>query len=285
VSKGRRATARLALALMFYAVAGALALDVISSALGASRGYAALTAYQTPEEKTDTLVRGWLDRLSFGVYEGARDKAESIEQVARAAEALARQARDRAWVLLGLSLAFLAWSARAARGARPPTALIVHLLGVAGVFLAVGLGAPILTVSALGEVAVLGEVVLQHETKGVLSTIEALADTGNHVVALLLAAFSVVVPALKLLMSLLVLLVRHQGLRRFTLRAIDVIGKWSMTDVFVVAILLAFLAAETEQLTDASVGPGLYFFAGYGILSMIAGHLMVRHEAALVTPG
>ena len=49
-----------------------------------------------------------------------------------------------------------------------------------------------------------------------------------------------------------------------------------MTDVFVVAVLLAFLAARTEQLTDAKLGTGLYFFAAYGVLSLAAGQLMIR---------
>ena len=42
-----------------------------------------------------------------------------------------------------------------------------------------------------------------------------------------------------------------------------------MTDVFVVAILLAFLANKSNELTDARLGPGLYFFAAYGLLSMV----------------
>jgi len=59
---------------------------------------------------------------------------------------------------------------------------------------------------------------------------------------------------------------------------IKAIGRWSMTDVFVVAILLAFLTADTAQLTDATLGAGLYFFAGYGLLSIAAGHMMVGYE-------
>ena len=47
-----------------------------------------------------------------------------------------------------------------------------------------------------------------------------------------------------------------------------------------VAVLLAFLTAETAQLTDASVGPGLYFFAGYGLLSIAAGQLMIGFEGS-----
>ncbi len=271
-----------ALAAAFYAAAFVLAFDVVSSAVAASRGYAAVLAFQSPEEKTDTLVKSWLGKLSLGWYEGGERKDRTVAELTREADEAEARASGSAVALLALAVAFLAWAARAARGAGPPVALIANLLGVAGLFLLVGLSAPILTVSARGDFAVIGEVVLQHDTKGVLSTIAALAESGNVVVAVLLGTFSVIVPVLKLVMSLLVLAVPKGRLRQHALRTIDVIGKWSMTDVFVVAILLAFLAAETEQLTDAAVGPGLYFFTGYGILSLLAGHLMVRHEAALV---
>ena len=45
------------------------------------------------------------------------------------------------------------------------------------------------------------------------------------------------------------------------------IGRWSMTDVFVVAILLAVLAGQAGDSTDAWLGHGLWFFAVYAILS------------------
>jgi len=64
--------------------------------------------------------------------------------------------------------------------------------------------------------------------------------------------------------------------RRRVLSVIDHIGKWSMTDVFVVAVLLAFLASGPGGLTRASLGVGLYFFAGYAIASQVAGHLLVH---------
>ena len=113
-----------------------------------------------------------------------------------------------------------------------------------------------------------------------VSTIASLLDTGHLLIAGLLALFSVVVPVGKLVLSLIMMWVGGARLRKSALRLVELVGRWSMTDVFVVAVLLAFLAADTEQLTDATLGAGLYFFAGYGILSLAAGHLMLRHERA-----
>ena len=78
---------------------------------------------------------------------------------------------------------------------------------------------------------------------------------------------------------------RHLHVRRVSIRTVDLIGKWSMTDVFVVAVLLAFLALGDQGLTRAEVGPGLYFFAAYGVLSLVAGQMIVARKRELVGDG
>ena len=52
------------------------------------------------------------------------------------------------------------------------------------------------------------------------------------------------------------------------MRLVHAIGKWSMADVFVVAVLLAMLALGRDPATRAATGPGLYFFAGYCLLAL-----------------
>jgi len=137
---------------------------------------------------------------------------------------------------------------------------------------------PIMTTTQLGR----------PEDSTILGGVVLLIHHGSYPIAAVIFIASVMVPTGKLIAIcwLCWSVARRQATshqqRTRLYRITEFVGKWSMTDVFVVAILLAFLAAETEQLTDAAVGPGLYFFAGYGILSLLAGHLMVRHEAALV---
>ncbi|NIR81711.1 MAG: paraquat-inducible protein A, partial [Gammaproteobacteria bacterium] len=111
-------------------------------------------------------------------------------------------------------------------------------------------------------VPLLGRVVLQYESKGIITTIHKLHLVGNYFLAALLFVFSVLLPVLKIVLSIAALGLGHSRTRRTSVLLVKAIGRWSMTDVFVVAVLLAFLTAETAQLTDASVGPGLYFFAG-----------------------
>jgi paraquat-inducible protein A len=182
-----------------------------------------------------------------------------------------------------LFLGGLAWRVRH-RMPGAPRALALHVQGVAGVCLLVGLSAPMLTVVAQSEVAVLGNVVLQFEAKSILGTVRDLFIRGSAFVACLLALFSVVVPVAKLVVSLLALLAPGAGLRTACVKFVRAVGKWSMTDVFVVAVLLAFLAGGGGELTDARLGPGLYYFAADGLLSLAGGVLLARVASDVAGP-
>jgi len=258
-----------------------LAATIVASANDASRAYASVSAHDTVSAKADRALRDALETLSLGIYDGSTQMTTELETALRKARYHEARAKGAGWLLAGLGAAFLGAvcaSGRARRRKRPRGALARHLLGVSALFLMVGLLAPILTVTARQEIGFLGEVVLQHESKGILTTIHKLQEVGNHFTALLLALFSVVLPVLKIVLSLGALGFADGGKRRASLAVVKFIGRWSMTDVFVVAVLLAFLTADTAQLTDARLEPGLYFFAGYGLLSIAAGHLMLGEE-------
>jgi hypothetical protein len=261
---------------LYYIAAFVLAASLLQSAARVSDGERALSRLDTPEERTDTLVKGWMESLSLGLYTGASDK----ERVRNGIVAAADHERERVVIaavgIALLSFAFLVWAAAVGRrrGPHARRRLALHLHGVAAVCLVVGLAAPMLTVVAQREVAVLGTVVLQFETKSILGTVRHLLAGGGVFVGTLLALFSVLVPCAKLGVSVVALLARGDAIRHRCARLVRAIGKWSMTDVFVVAVLLAFLASGQGGLTDARLGPGLYFFAAYGLLSLAGGLLL-----------
>ncbi len=64
-------------------------------------------------------------------------------------------------------------------------------------------------------------------------------------------------------------------------RVTELVGKWSMTDVFVVAVLVSFLGTNSSETTAATLGVGVYFFAAYGVLAVAVGQLMLRAERPL----
>jgi len=268
------------LAPAYYLIALALAVFIIANANDASRAYQSVSAQETVSAKTDRALREALESLTLGIYGGGTEMAEQLADAVEVARFHEARATGMGWLLLGLSVAFLAVVfASVERGRRRTNTVIIrHLFGVSGVFLLVGLLAPILTIVAHEEIALLGRVVLQHESKGIITTIHKLYLVGNYFLALLLLLFSVLLPVLKILLSMLALELGHSRMRRGSVLMVKIIGRWSMTDVFVVAVLLAFLTADTAQLTDATLGAGLYFFAGYGLLSIAAGQLMIGYE-------
>ncbi len=96
--------------------------------------------------------------------------------------------------------------------------------------------------------------------------------------------FSLLTPLLKLAFCQLALGSGPEQRSRYT-RLLLTIGKWSMADVFVVAVFLALFTLDESQFSHSWLGHGLYFFAAYCVLSIAASQLMQRlvraaaHEA------
>jgi uncharacterized paraquat-inducible protein A len=112
-----------------------------------------------------------------------------------------------------------------------------------------------------------------YQSKSVLELIALLFRQNNFVVGLSILIFSVLIPVVKNGLGLASLyrerLPRPGILHWFLLRS----GKWSMADVFVVAIFLGFLAFNNLQTgiqTESRVLPGLYFFLAYALLAIWA---------------
>lgn len=152
----------------------------------------------------------------------------------------------------------------------------IQWLGVALTFLAFGLlvpgvTQPLMTLSA--SVSFLGfEQNIFTETRSILATVEHLSAAGYPVIGGLVLTFSVIIPVIKAVLVLMALAVRRPWLWNL----IGVLGKWSMADVFVVALMVAFFSAQAAVELTAQLHGGFYWFLGYCLLSVLAGQLMLR---------
>ena len=135
--------------------------------------------------------------------------------------------------------------------------------------LLLGLLTPILMVTIHKEVEYLGDVVLSFESKGVMGSISKLFENGDTIIALVILLFSVVIPLLKVIALLFVSLFAHNEVAHTIIKFFKLIGKWSMVDVFVVAVFLVYLTANNAEVSRAEVEVGLYFFLAYVIVSML----------------
>ena len=140
-----------------------------------------------------------------------------------------------------------------------------------------GLTVPILQISIAPELPLLGKTTFYEQTQSILQTVETLYKTKNELVAFLILLFSVIVPVTKGVIILCVLPMKQTKLRARLHSFVYAIGKWSMADVFVVGIFIAFLSTQSNTAIDAVLLPGFNYFVAYCIISL-AGIQLVRLE-------
>jgi hypothetical protein len=182
--------------------------------------------------------------------------------------------------------------------------LLFALTGATLLLLVGGLATPMIEVDAritelsfqlLGEPVVFANQVLYFQTKSIFEVMQILFESGQAdmlLVAVLLTLFSVIFPALKLMATYVYYYDVRYGdrgargigtVRFFALRS----GKWSMADVMVVAIFMAYIgfdALVANQLgslrgasqavavlttNGTSLEPGFYLFLSFVLASLM----------------
>lgn len=123
---------------------------------------------------------------------------------------------------------------------------------------------PIMTVNSLG----------QGQSDTIMSGVVTLVNLGMLPIAAVVFIASILVPTFKLVGIALLLysVQRHQPMsarqRIFMFRFIEWIGRWSMLDIFVIAILVALV--KFGSLASIEPGAGAVAFASVVILTMLA---------------
>lgn len=148
--------------------------------------------------------------------------------------------------------------------------------------------APQLTAALQQSVA---EVEVYEQTRSIVGSVRRLYEVGSPVPATLILLFSVIVPLAKATLVGWAVFVRDAAARRRVLNFVEAIAKWSMADVFVVAILIAYLAARASTAPTgadatapllaftATFGPGFYWFAAYCLFSLASQQFTARVAA------
>ena len=153
----------------------------------------------------------------------------------------------------------------------PLQGLGINLLLLAALGLLVyGLQAPILT---------LEKFYFFSNTVSLLSGLQQLAQEAEWGLFLLIGAFSVVFPVVKNLLLLLIwnFDMAEGDAHRRHLQWLVTYSKWSMLDVFVVALLV--VSVKLGSLAEARVEIGIYAFAASIILTMLLSSWIGSHAA------
>jgi hypothetical protein len=133
------------------------------------------------------------------------------------------------------------------------------------------------------------EVEVYQQTRSIVGSVRRLYEVGSPIPATLILLFSVIVPLGKAALVAWSTFIANAAVRRRTLAFVETIAKWSMADVFVVALFIAFLAAQASATPtqgpnaapaliafSAHFGAGFYWFAAYCLFSLASQQITLR---------
>ncbi len=259
-------------------------------------------------KRTDGLVDRTLYDAVLAKYKVA-DRGEGLALLrARSMELEASEHR----YLLMLLLSGLGLFALAATSPPLQRVPLIATLVAAVAMLVSGLLLPMIDIEAsiaefslvlIGEPVNFTDQVLFHQSKSILEVVRVLLMDGGFalsVVAVLVFSFSVLIPVSKMSLSLIALLRDREPSGRVARFLVHHAGKWSMADVMVVAIFMAFIGFNgvvNSQLGDlesyatsihvlttnnSSLEVGFYLFTGYCLLGLGCAVLLKRTFGSLV---
>ncbi|MTI06737.1 paraquat-inducible protein A [Roseibium denhamense] len=140
--------------------------------------------------------------------------------------------------------------------------LLAILLPVSAFSFALGLTQPLMRFERL---------YFLEDRPSLLEMIFELWRSGDAALAFIVGLFSVGFPAAKILLIHVVVLTGGQSR---SLSLLSTVGKWSMLDVMLVALVL--FAAKTSGLAAAAILPGLWFYAAATLSTALAAAMCSR---------
>jgi hypothetical protein len=109
-----------------------------------------------------------------------------------------------------------------------------------------------------------------------LGIIKSLFEEGSFFLGIIIFLFSVVFPVFKIVLCAIALIHSQQkDAKDKIIRAIGYVSKWSMADVFIVAVIIVMFKAKGFNFKFTAEW-GLYFYAISAILSSLAILLIMR---------
>jgi len=112
------------------------------------------------------------------------------------------------------------------------------------------------------------------ENPSLTGIIVSLYDNGDYALALVVALFSMIFPAVKMVAIAAEALTAPDEASGWLAKLVPFLTKWSMMDVMLVAIVIA--AAKTSGLANAFTEAGLWCYAGSALMTTMIQWLVAR---------
>ena len=235
------------------------------------------------------------------------DLVEFNEKIPKKIFDLEAETYFHTYILLGIIGVFLLlwWLLRNQKAVHIPLFVISVLMSLVVLFS--GLTAPMIEIDArfqqvnfvlIGESITFNDQVIFFQSKSILEVIGILFNTGkidSYFVGILILVFSIVFPVAKLLATQVYLAGndetrKNKVLKFFAFKS----GKWSMADVYVIAVFMAYIGFQgildnqlsnlnmkTDSLVSISTNktslqPGFIIFIGFVLFSLILSTILKR---------
>lgn len=280
------------------------------------------------KERLKFLIQSKLEQFGSITYDSANDvnrveailtkyNASSLDEFNQRSELFLNGLQDSAYffmfVILGVMISFLVmwWLVRDSKVYHTPLFIMSVLLALIVLF--AGLTSPMIEIDArikeltfhlIGEPIEFKDQVIFFQSKSIVDVVTILLETGKYdsvIVGILILVFSILFPIAKVLSTKLYLLGKtkwrhNKAVRYFAFKS----GKWSMADVYVIAIFMAYigfkgildnqikgLTMQTDSLvslstSETSLQPGFVLFVGFVLFGLILSEVLTRitaHEA------
>ena len=143
----------------------------------------------------------------------------------------------------------------------------IGLTAAAFICLVLGITLPCIRVSG----HLFGFIPTGTDKRSILDLVGRILNT-NILLALLILLFSILIPLTKLILTLVMIIWRKQGDNKTIRFLVHNIGKWSMVDVFSMAIIVTMMTFDNLRIkvfsTEGELLAGFYLFLAYGILTI-----------------
>ncbi len=178
------------------------------------------------------------------------------------------------WILIAISFIYFILVMAFFKKSRIKN-ILYSLTNISIVSFVVGITTPALMIVAMSpKTQYLPSAVLHYEIRSVLGVISKLFSSGHWFVASALTLFSILIPISKAILTLYATEFASLSAKLTIAKFLHLIGKWSMADVFVAALLLVSFAIKADQTTQAYLFRGFYYFLAYCLLSMVSTTLL-----------
>jgi paraquat-inducible protein A len=182
------------------------------------------------------------------------------------------------WFLLSLSLLYVV-TVVALERSFTARAVLFAMCTISVVFFFIGILAPAMVIWTAPSIPMETgnlEFVVQHQVRGIAAIIWELFTGGHYIIGGFLFLFSIVTPLTKATLTFVATGSHSKALNYRIGEFLHTIGKWSMADVFVAAVLLSLYALKFQEATKSIPCLGIYYFIGYCLLSLTTTELMVH---------